>query len=360
MSIKLDIRKNFGSFELDVSLDAGDEVMGLLGASGCGKSATLRCIAGLITPDEGHIEVNGTVLYDSASHINLKPQQRRTAMLFQNYQLFPNLTVRANVEAGIGHGVSKKERHAISDHYLGMFGLEGLADRYPMRLSGGQQQRVALARMLAAKPKILMFDEPFSALDSHLKSALEQSMLDAFDDLQGTILYVSHDIDEALRFCDRITVMDHGDVMQVAKGREIIDHPDSLASIRLSGCKNTSAARKVGAHEVEATDWGMRFTIPGEVPDDVAYVGIRAFYIRHDETVPEGAPNAFRLHVHRASDSRFERTVMLDTPKGDEAHRIQWKVDTLGLSEEQRAKLPEAGDQLMLEFDAQNLYLVNR
>lgn len=357
MSLRMDVRKDFGSFCLEVAIEAGDEIMGLLGASGCGKSATLRCVAGLITPDEGHIEVDGRVLFDSASHINLKPQQRRTAMLFQNYQLFPNMTVRANVEAGMERGVSRADRRARSDHYLRMFGLQDFADHYPGRLSGGQQQRVALARMLAAKPGILMFDEPFSALDAHLKSALEQSMLDTFDDVRCTVLYVSHDIDEALRFCDHISVVDRGRVVQVGAGREIIDHPSTLASIRLSGCKNTSAARKVGEHELEAESWGMRFVTSAPVPDDLAYVGIRAFYIRHDESVAPGTPNAYRLRVHRVSDSRFERTVMLDTPRGDPTARIQWKVDTIGAD---RSRLPEAGDDLMLEFDAENLYLVSR
>lgn len=370
MSLHIDIVKRFPAFDLAVQLDADNEVMGLLGASGCGKSVTLRSVAGLVTPDEGRIVVNGEVLFDSAAHINLKPQQRRTAMLFQNYQLFPNMSVVANVEAGMDRHLSRSARREQAMRYLEMFGLTGFADRYPMRLSGGQQQRVALARMLAARPSILMFDEPFSALDAHLKSALEQSMLDTFDDIDATILYVSHDIDEALRFCDRIAVMDRGEITQIADGRELVHAPASLAAIRLSGCKNTSRARKVGEGRVEATDWGMIFSVPGDIPDDVAYLGIRAFYIHEagSESLPSDADgeecffdpgaNFFDLHVHRVSDARFERTVMLDTPAGDPAHRIQWKVDTLNVPEGTR--LPEAGDMLRLEFDSRNLYLVRR
>ena len=374
MSLHIDIVKRFPAFDLAVQLDAGNEVMGLLGASGCGKSVTLRSVAGLVTPDEGRIVVNDQVLFDSAAHINLKPQQRRTAMLFQNYQLFPNMSVITNVEAGMDRKLSRSERRRQAQGFLEMFGLSEFADRYPMRLSGGQQQRVALARMLAARPSILMFDEPFSALDAHLKSALEQSMLDTFDDIDATILYVSHDIDEALRFCDRISVMDHGEVTQVATGPELVHAPASLAAIRLSGCKNTSRARKVGEHRVEALDWGMTFDVPGEIPDDVVHLGIRAFYIHEasmgaSSAAGEGAreanagptdreANVFDLHVHRVSDSRFERTVMLDTPAGDATHRIQWKVDTLSVASD--ARLPEAGDTLRLQFDAKNLYLVCR
>jgi molybdate transport system ATP-binding protein len=356
MSLHMDIVKNFGTFRLSVKLDAENEVVGLLGASGCGKSATLRCIAGLITPDSGHIEVNGTVLFDSEKGINVKTRDRRTAMLFQNYQLFPNMTVLDNVMAGIPRDVPKHERRERAEHYLEMFSLKGFGGRYPMRLSGGQQQRVALARMLAARPSILMFDEPFSALDSHLKSSLQQSMLDTFDDVDTTIIYVSHDIDEALRFCDRIAVIDRGEIVQTGSGRDIVDHPSSLATLRLSGCSNTSAARKVGEGQIEATDWGLRFTARRDVPDDLAYVGIRPFYIRQADEDERGDPNVYRLHVHRVDDSRFERTVMLDTPGNNPDSRIMWQVNTIGV--EDASSLPQTGDDLLLAFDVDNLYLV--
>ncbi len=358
MSLHMDIVKNFGTFRLAVKLDAENEVVGLLGASGCGKSATLRCVAGLITPDSGHIEVNGEVLFDSESHINVKTRDRRTAMLFQNYQLFPNMTVLDNVMAGIPRDVPRRERRERADHYLEMFDLKGFGGRYPMRLSGGQQQRVALARMLAAHPSILMFDEPFSALDSHLKSSLQQSMLDTFDDVDATILYVSHDIDEALRFCDRIAVIDQGAIVQRGTGRDIVDHPSSLATLRLSGCRNTSAARRVSDHQIEATDWGMRFTVRHDVPEDLAYVGIRPFYIRHADEDEVGDENVFRMHVHRVDDSRFERTVMLDTPGCSADKRIEWQVSTIGVDD--FSTLPRSGQDLLVAFDVDNLYLVGR
>ena len=161
---------------MDISLTAGNETLGFLGASGCGKSLTLRCIAGVETPDEGRIVVNDRVFFDSEKKINLSPQERKTALLFQNYQLFPNLSVAENVAAGMDPKMDKEERAELVHKYLALFGLAGFEKRYPMRLSGGQQQRVALARMLAARPKILMFDEPFSALDAHLKESLQRSV----------------------------------------------------------------------------------------------------------------------------------------------------------------------------------------
>lgn len=355
MSLKMDISKSFGTFRLSIKLEAENEVVGLLGASGCGKSATLRCIAGLITPDEGGIEVNGQVLFDSEQKINVKTRDRRTAMLFQNYQLFPNMSVLENVMAGIPHTVAATERKQRAEHYLEMFSLAGFGGRYPGRLSGGQQQRVALARMLAARPTILMFDEPFSALDSHLKGALEQTMLDTFDDVDTTILYVSHNIDESLRFCDRIAVMDQGHIVQIARGNELVTHPQTLASMRLTGCKNISAARKVDAQNLEALDWGMQLHVPAGVPDDLAYVGIHSFNIRLADEDETGDLNIFRMQVHRVDDARFTRTAVLNTQRGGAEHRILCDIKTTDYG---GLPLPETGQERLFAFDVENLYLV--
>ena len=169
MSLEVDIEKKFKGFQLQARFSAGDETLGLLGASGCGKSLTMRSIAGIERPDSGKIVVNGTVFFDRApgkkARVDLSPQQRKTALLFQNYMLFPNLTVAQNVAAGIAKDVSPADRDAMVQAELKRFGLSGFEKRYPVQLSGGQQQRVALARMLAARPGILMLDEPFSALD---------------------------------------------------------------------------------------------------------------------------------------------------------------------------------------------------
>ena len=140
MALSVDIRKALGNFHLAVQFDAGDETLALLGASGCGKSVTLKCIAGILTPDEGHIELDGVTLYDSASRINLPPQRRQVGYLFQQYALFPNMTVRQNIAAAVR---DKARRQTEVAEKLRQFRLEAVADQKPGQLSGGQQQRCA-------------------------------------------------------------------------------------------------------------------------------------------------------------------------------------------------------------------------
>lgn len=370
MSLEVCIKKAFPHFTLDVDISAGAETLGFLGASGCGKSLTMRCIAGIETPDEGRIVVNDRVFFDSAQGINLSPQERKTALLFQNYMLFPNLTVAQNVAAGIGKEVGKARRSEIVQSELKRFGLEGFDKRYPAQLSGGQQQRVALARMLAARPDILMLDEPFSALDAHLKGVLEQNLVSLFDAFDGTILYVSHDIDEALRFCDRIAVVEAGHIMEIDTGYELVNSPQSSAALKLSGCKNATPARRAGEHEVWLPKWGVRVKTEQPVPEDIAYFGVRA---RNVTAVTGPGENCFCMRVDRASNSRFERTLLLGFDERDESEvptvthtedemkylhqHMFWRVSTVDVPED---KLPKTGDMLWIHIPKDRIYLVTK
>ena len=354
----MEIEKKLNDKVLSVSFDTEGKqgITGILGASGCGKSMTLKCIAGIETPDRGKIVLNGRVLFDSGKKINLRVQDRHVGYLFQNYALFPNMTVADNVCAGVKGAGDAAARKRLAERYLGIFGLADFADRYPARLSGGQQQRVALARMVAAHPGIFMFDEPMSALDSYLKSALEQNMLDLFDVCNRTVLYVSHDIDEACRLCERICVMHNGHVEEIGSIEDVVRRPQTLAALRLTGCKNTSRARKIGEEEVEALDWGMTFNVGREVPDNVEYLGIRASYFHVDNRAERGR-NSYDLHVARVSDSRFERLVLLDAPRADAPTRLQWKVNKVSMPVDE---LPQAGETLRMHFDASRIHLVCR
>ncbi len=374
MSLEVDIEKTFKGFHLQQQFSAGNETMGLLGASGCGKSLTMRSIAGIERPDAGKIVVNGTVFFDRAkgrkAKVDLTPQQRKTALLFQNYMLFPNLTVAQNVAAGIGKDVSPADRDALVHSELKRFGLVGFEGRYPAQLSGGQQQRVALARMLAARPGILMLDEPFSALDAHLKSVLEQNLVSLFDAFEGTILYVSHDIDEALRFCDRIAVVEAGHIMELGTGDDLVNRPQSQAGIKLSGCKNATQAVYRNDHAVWLPKWGVEVKTAEAVSPDVKCLGVRAFYLQRAEGPGD---NCFRMRVDRVSDARFERTVLLGfLDRSDEAdaaidrtddemrylhQHLFWRVDKLKVAP---ADLPHEGEELWIRIPEDKLYLVEK
>lgn len=374
MSLSVSIKKHFPAFTLDVNIEAGNETLGWLGESGCGKSLTMRCIAGIETPDEGKIVVNGKTFFEREAGkrptVNLSPQERKTALLFQNYMLFPNLTVAENVAAGIDRRLPKEEREAQVNAELKRFGLDGLDKRYPSQLSGGQQQRVALARMLAAKPDILMLDEPFSALDAHLKGALEQNLAGLFETFHGTILYVSHDIDEALRFCDRIAVIEKGHVMEVSTGNNLVNNPQSAASIKLSGCKNATPARRINDHRVFLPAWGIEVETDKPVQENLTCMGVRAFFL---EQAKEPGRNTYRVRVVRTSDSRFDRSALLEfldrEPGADKVvdqtenemkyleQHLFWRIDKLKVPEE---KLPVKDEVLLIRIPSDKVYLVSK
>lgn len=203
MSLYVDVKKDLGGFCLSINFEAEQEVMGILGASGCGKSMTLRCIAGVVKPDQGRIVLNGRTLFDWEKGINLPPQKRHVGLLFQNYALFPNMTVKKNLMMGLkAVEKDKKKAEAAVEEMIGRFYLTGLENHRPSQLSGGQQQRAALARILLTKPELLMLDEPFSALDGYLRWKLELELMDILKEFDGPTLFVSHSRDEIYRLCD--------------------------------------------------------------------------------------------------------------------------------------------------------------
>ena len=296
MSLKVNIKKRLGNFNLDVAFETERGVFAILGASGCGKSMTLKYIAGIETPDEGRIELNGRVLYDSAKKINLTPQKRRVGYMFQDYALFPNMTVEQNIKAGMGkHPEEEKVRS-----YINRFRLEGMEKHYPAQLSGGQKQRVAMARMIASEPDILLLDEPFSALDSYLKWELEQEMRDMLAEVQKPVLFVSHNRDEVYRLCSMVSCIDHGKMEVIEKTKEFFHNPKTKTAAVLSGCKNISAAEIVDNNHIKALGWGITLCV-SEIPEETKAVGIRAhsFYPVNAEQIPgkESAANESRVSV---------------------------------------------------------------
>ena len=278
MSLIVDIHRALGAFTLDVSFKAENGVTCLLGASGCGKSFTLKCIAGIEKPDSGHIELDGVVLYDSEKHINLPPQKRQVGYLFQNYALFPNMTVRQNILCGLHREKNRAEKERKLGEMMKLMQLEGLENHRPAQLSGGQQQRVALARIMVNEPRMLMLDEPFSALDAHLRDSLKIELRDMLHRFGHEVLMVTHSREEAYNMSSRIAVMDRGKLLTIKDTKDLFADPGSVPAAVLTGCKNIATARKSGDHEVEVPDWGIRFQTSQKVREGLTAIGIRAHY----------------------------------------------------------------------------------
>ena len=305
MSLSVHIKKDFGSFRLLIDLEHPEGVTGLLGASGCGKSLTLKAIAGIITPDEGQIILNGRTLFDSSQKINLKPQQRRVGYLFQNYALFPNMTVEKNILCGLVRVKNRAERRKRAAEAAALMQLDGLMNLYPHQLSGGQQQRVALARILVSEPELLLLDEPFSALDSYLRDQLQTQIVTILGQFGKDVLLVSHSRDEVYHLCRRTALMDHGRILRIGKTKDIFADPGSIPGAVLTGCKNIVPAIKIGPHEVEVPDWGIRLKTAKPVQERLCAVGIRAHYFH-----PKAKDNVFPVTFSQEMEEPFETTVM--------------------------------------------------
>ncbi len=268
MALSVHMEKKLGSFFLKVDFETAGERMALLGLSGSGKSMSLKCIAGIETPDAGRIVLDGRVLFDSEKHINLPPQKRHVGYLFQNYALFPHMTVLQNLRVGASKETDLQEA-------LVRFRLEGLGHLRPAQLSGGQQQRVALARILLSKPQCLLLDEPFSALDSHLALQMELELARMLEDFGGDILYVSHNCAEVRRLCDRVCVLSEGRSVEHISVSDLLSAPQTVAAARLAGFHNLTEAERLDEHHVFCPQWGLTLRCAAEVPEDCTAVAVK-------------------------------------------------------------------------------------
>ena len=319
MSLLVDIHKQLGDFTLDVSFDTGDLVTGLLGASGCGKSMTLQCIAGVQTPDSGRIVLDGETLFDSARSINLPPQKRRVGYLFQHYALFPHMTVEKNILCGLHGEKDKAVRRQRMREMVELLQLDGLEQHRPDELSGGQAQRAALARMLVSQPHLLLLDEPFSALDSHLRDQLQPQFLHLLRTYGRQAVLVTHSRDEAYHLCTRLCIMDEGRMLRTGGTKEVFADPGSEPAARLTGCKNIAPAVKAGAYEVEVPSWGVRLTSANPVPDELRAVGLRAHYFH-----PRAAANRFAVQLVDALEEPFEWILLFRYAGQDSTSPALW------------------------------------
>lgn len=209
--LEVQIYKKLAEFDLDVSFQVDDNILGLMGASGSGKSMTLKCIAGIETPDQGRIVLNGRVLFDSEKKINVPIQKRNVGYMFQSYALFPNMNVYENISVGL-RARKVKDVDIVVQKMMQQFRIFELASRYPKQLSGGQRQRVALARLMAYEPDVLLLDEPFSALDEDLKKDLLQELKSELQ-ISKPVIFVSHDKEEVNYLCDLKYKIKQGEII---------------------------------------------------------------------------------------------------------------------------------------------------
>ncbi|OLP16341.1 molybdenum ABC transporter permease subunit [Leptolyngbya sp. 'hensonii'] len=309
IGLHVEVAKAFASFRLQASFNTAGATLGLLGSSGSGKSVILKCIAGIETPSEGRIVLNGRVLFDSKQKINLPSRDRRIGFLVQNYALFPHMTVAQNIAFGLPRGLSKQGIRQRVEAQLVTVQLPGLGDRYPHQLSGGQQQRVALARALASHPEALLLDEPFSALDTHLRSQIEQELVTQLETYAGTTLFVTHNLEEAYRVCQDLLVLEQGRPIAAGSKQDIFEHPGTYGVAQLTGCKNFSQAIPVAVNQIEAVDWGVRLQLLEPLTSPPDFVGIRAHQLMFVEDTQQ--ENTFPCWLVKTSETPHRMTLFL-------------------------------------------------
>lgn len=314
MPVSIEIYKKLKNFELNINFTSKSRRIGILGGSGSGKSMTLKSIAGIEQPDSGCITVDGKRLFDSKEKVNLKPQKRNVGYLFQNYALFPTMTVEKNIAAGLQG--SRQEKELRVREMINKFRLQGLEKHLPGQLSGGQQQRTAIARIMAYEPDLILLDEPFSALDMYLKDQLQREMAEMLENYHGIIIMVSHNRDEIFRFSEEILIIDQGRSVVSGNTKEIFQNPVSLAAARLTGCKNFSRARRINEHMAEALDWGITFRTERDIPEYTEWVGFRAHdFIAVWEKDKNKFVNMLPFRLDGSAELPFEKNYYIKTEK---------------------------------------------
>ena len=343
MALSVKIEKKLKDFQLCVDFESAGSLLALLGASGSGKSLTLRCIAGLVKPDRGRILLNDRVLFDSEKRINLPPQKRRVGYLFQSCALIPDRTVLENVELGL-HARPRGARRALALAQLERFQLSHRKDALPHTLSGGERQRCALARTLAAEPEALLLDEPFAALDEYLKWQLELELARTLEDYGGDAILVTHSRDEVCRLASSVCVLRAGRSEALCSTESMMRSPGSLAAALLSGCKNVSPVTVQGDGSLLCGDWGWRLPAMS-APAGLSHVGIRA----HSLGLGPG-PLSLDCTLDRIIDNVFSYILMLRTPGGGQ----------LRLECDKQTPLPAPGSPVQVHTAPQEILLLTK
>ncbi|TFH35700.1 MAG: ABC transporter ATP-binding protein [Anaerolineales bacterium] len=308
-------------FELSMDLRINTELVVIFGPSGAGKSMLLRTLAGLLTPDQGRIELGGQVIYDSSQRICLAPQARRIGFMPQQYALFPHLSVAENITYGLFRWPAAERTERLQE-LVSIMRLDHVIDRRPPEISGGEQQRTALARALAPRPSILLMDEPFAALDEVLREHLRQELVRLQRKFEIPILLVTHNLVEAYTLADRVVVFQAGRIAQEGTRDDVFRRPASPAIAELIAMNNVIQVKldQRRSNEVELHWWGQKLLLQGEFPghsgDDLT-IGIRPedIMIVRKESKP----------LRQEGDIFFEGILVEDQARGFD-HRLTFRI----------------------------------
>lgn len=347
--LKVKFEKSLPNFNISVDFTQNKGILGVLGASGSGKSMTLKSIAGLEKPNSGIITVDNHTLYDSEKRIYLKPQKRNAGYVFQNYALMPHMNVIDNIKLGISKNRNNSKINDMCYEYIERFNLNGLEKKYPWQLSGGQQQRVALARSLITNPRILLLDEPFSALDYYLRLSMQKELKSILKTYDGYVILVTHDIEEAYRICDNILVFDNGSNLPVRSRDELFDNPSNLTEARITGCKNISKVKKINSNKVYAEDWHMELEVLS-CENDISHVGIRAHYIKPVIGDTQSRVNVDEFIVENIIENPFDLTIYARKLHNESSSQITFFLAKNNLSF-------RINDKIIIEFPRENLFV---
>jgi molybdate transport system permease protein len=307
-SLEIRVEKALETFNLEVGFCAGRGALGLLGASGAGKSMTLRMIAGIVAPDRGRIVLNDRVLYDSATGEKISAAHRKIGVVFQDYALFPRMTVTENIGFGLSR-LPNRERKARVLQHLERMHIAELANRYPAEISGGQRQRVAIARCMAIEPDALLFDEPFAALDPHLRRQTEEQLRETLAGYNGAVIFVTHDMEEAFRFCSDLLVLDSGKVIASGPKHQLFERPKTVVAAQLTGCKNIAPARRLAANRIAVSVWNCELRTANPVPYTLTHAGIRSHQVAFQ--IAANDENTFPCWLLATSEAPHEMTLYL-------------------------------------------------
>lgn len=357
MDFLVDIKKKLYGFQLDVKLNSQEEVIGILGASGSGKSMLLRCIAGLVRPDEGRIVINGKIFFDSEKKINLSMRERKVGFLFQNYALFPNMTIAENIAFGLDK-LSKTEKKNRVSELLEKYHLGDIGQRYPAQISGGQQQRVALARAVAVEPEILLLDEPFSALDVHLKNHMMKEMTESLKDFNGLTLFVTHNREEAYRLSDHIAVFNTGKVEVLGHKDAIFKRPASLETAKITGCKNLVQACRIADDLLDIPEWGVTIKTAMKITQDSGFMGIRANQVKFLDKPDCPETNHFKVWIADESDGPFRTSLYLKI--GSRAEKLDDYHIQAEISREERDHLFDRSQPYDIYINPEYVFFVTQ